>query len=345
MKFEIDAMRRQPNLAGDVITEFTDAYWESNGLLDFYRNTKVYHDEFATINTPDVIRVPQLDRYAVWSDQALTIRLHLAHYSAADWAGARLRWRVGEAAGEHPAPALPRGGVAELGRARWRLPAGEAARTATIELELAGEHTLATNRVEVLVLPAEARRARYAGKVAVVGRGSAGPDLAELVSVDADPAQAQATPTSAADGDAKPADLDARERAGLQHQPEAGGRHRAGGDDLADRRAAELGARRRRYAVYSGQQPVLLGARPRRHLQRQLDVELQLAAARRAQPAWAVSSPLGLPFMRVMPRQTILGIPAEDPTVQPDLLAGMVSGGLATQCVTLRSSAMGAAGW
>jgi hypothetical protein len=39
-----------------------------------------------------------------------------------------------------------------------------------------------------------------------------------------------------------------------------------------------------------------------------------------------VNNPLGLPFMRTMPTSTILGLPVEDPAVQPDFLAGMVSG-------------------
>ena len=49
-------MRRQPGTAGYVITELTDIYWESNGLLDFDRNPKVYHADFACINSPDVVR-------------------------------------------------------------------------------------------------------------------------------------------------------------------------------------------------------------------------------------------------------------------------------------------------
>ena len=34
LKYEIEAMRRKPNLAGYVITELHDCHWESNGLLD-----------------------------------------------------------------------------------------------------------------------------------------------------------------------------------------------------------------------------------------------------------------------------------------------------------------------
>jgi hypothetical protein len=38
------------------------------------------------------------------------------------------------------------------------------------------------------------------------------------------------------------------------------------------------------------------------------------------------ANPLGLPFKRIMPRLTILGLPLENPGLQGDLLAGMVSG-------------------
>ena len=40
----------------------------------------------------------------------------------------------------------------------------------------------------------------------------------------------------------------------------------------------------------------------------------------------AVSNPLGMPFVGVMPPVTILGLPVEDREVQGDFLAGMVAG-------------------
>ena len=59
LKYQIETMRRQPALAGYVITEFTDCHWESNGLLDMRRNPRVFHDAFAAINAETVV-VPQL---------------------------------------------------------------------------------------------------------------------------------------------------------------------------------------------------------------------------------------------------------------------------------------------
>ena len=43
LKFEIEQIRRYDSIQGYVITEFTDVHWECNGLLDMYRNPKVYH--------------------------------------------------------------------------------------------------------------------------------------------------------------------------------------------------------------------------------------------------------------------------------------------------------------
>src|SRR4051812_40297666 len=37
LEYEIEAMRRYSAIAGYVITELTDAHWESNGLLDMRR--------------------------------------------------------------------------------------------------------------------------------------------------------------------------------------------------------------------------------------------------------------------------------------------------------------------
>ena len=72
LKYEIETMRRRPEIAGYVITEFTDCHWESNGLLDLRRNPRVFHDVFRTINA-DTIIVPQWDRLAFWDDEMLQV--------------------------------------------------------------------------------------------------------------------------------------------------------------------------------------------------------------------------------------------------------------------------------
>ncbi len=55
LKYEIEQMRRYPNIVGYVITEFTDVHWESNGLLDMCRNPKAYYDKIGYVNSDNVI--------------------------------------------------------------------------------------------------------------------------------------------------------------------------------------------------------------------------------------------------------------------------------------------------
>jgi hypothetical protein len=290
LKFEIETIRRQPNLKGYVITEFTDAYWESNGLLDFYRQPKAYHERMGQINALDVVSA-QAERHAYWDDEAATARLHAARYSDREWAGARLHWRLGAAAGERRLPALERGQVVEAGRARWPL-AGQSG-LARIELEVRGRGgVLARNDLEVLVLPAAHRAARHAGLVAVPERGLERA-LRKLGYRTSSALSAETTVAVAA-----------------RTTPELLDWVRASGDLLfLDQGNSPFFWTQGRGGVYGGNWLT--------------SFSWLLPSAHPRLPA---RNPLGLPFRHVMPARTILGLPLEDPAIQPDVLAGMVLG-------------------
>src|SRR5690348_6948905 len=93
LKYEIEAMRGRPEIAGYVITEFTDCHWESNGLLDMRRNPRAFHHAFGAINADTVI-VPRWQRLAYWADETATIDLAVAHAGKAGSAPATLRWSL-----------------------------------------------------------------------------------------------------------------------------------------------------------------------------------------------------------------------------------------------------------
>ena len=78
LKYQIEAMRRRPQIAGYVITELTDCHWEANGLLDMRSNPRVFHNLFHSINADTVI-LPTLDRPAYWSGDAVRLSLCVAH--------------------------------------------------------------------------------------------------------------------------------------------------------------------------------------------------------------------------------------------------------------------------
>lgn len=93
LKYEIEQIRRQPDLSGYVITELTDVYWEANGLLDMNRNPKRFTCQLAALNADDVL-VPDWRRLAYWAGEQAAVSLYLAHGSPADLDGSRVVWEL-----------------------------------------------------------------------------------------------------------------------------------------------------------------------------------------------------------------------------------------------------------
>ncbi|MBZ0287864.1 MAG: glycoside hydrolase family 2, partial [Anaerolineae bacterium] len=168
MKYEIEVMRRQPALQGYVITELSDIYWESNGLLDFNRGTKAYHDIFASVNAPDVI-VPRLRSYATWDDQTLPIQIFASHYGGADWSETSLKLTLNGQTHEQTLPIMARGSVTEVGVQELQFAPVAQAENQSLDLTIvdpAGA-ALAANQVDILVLPSAARQPGFSGQLTV----------------------------------------------------------------------------------------------------------------------------------------------------------------------------------
>jgi hypothetical protein len=155
LKYQIETMRRQPALAGYVITEFTDCHWESNGLLDMRRNPRVFHEAFAGINAETVV-VPKWERTAYWAGEPVRVELAAAHGGGEPVSGVTLRWRLDAAAGE-AGPVDLENGVRDLPPAMFPAPALQGPAIHRLELELVKNgRALATNHLELAVLPRRA---------------------------------------------------------------------------------------------------------------------------------------------------------------------------------------------
>ncbi|AEH38591.1 glycoside hydrolase family 2 protein [Halopiger xanaduensis] len=63
----IEQMRARDEIAGYVLTEFSDIEWEFNGLLDYRREPKGTLEAFARVNAPVAVQL-DLESRAVWDD-------------------------------------------------------------------------------------------------------------------------------------------------------------------------------------------------------------------------------------------------------------------------------------
>ena len=159
LKYEIESIRSYQALQGYVITGVTDVHWEVNGLLDMWRNEKLFANELSAIQRPDVIacRLPSFDFY---SGQALEIPLFISHFSSVDLNGARVRWSTnsGETGSFVITCEIKPGSVTHLPPIRLSLPKVEAPVQERLEIEvrLRNSHRIAENYYDLFVMPHKA---------------------------------------------------------------------------------------------------------------------------------------------------------------------------------------------
>lgn len=72
VKHILEEVRTREDVAGYVLTELSDIEWEFNGLLDYRRERKNFHDEFATVNAPVAV-VAGLDRHVRWDGETCSV--------------------------------------------------------------------------------------------------------------------------------------------------------------------------------------------------------------------------------------------------------------------------------
>jgi hypothetical protein len=176
LKYEIESIRSHESLQGYVITGITDVHWEVNGLLDMWRNEKVYVDDLSKIQKADLVAC-KLPAYSLYEKEKIEIPVFISHYSRTNLAGAILRWNTswGETGHCPVAESIPPGSVIELAPIRTSLPGAEKATAHRLELELRHRdgNRLAENNYCVQVLPRSIRNAAM-----TVGLGHACESLA-----------------------------------------------------------------------------------------------------------------------------------------------------------------------
>jgi Glycosyl hydrolases family 2, sugar binding domain/Glycosyl hydrolases family 2, TIM barrel domain/Glycosyl hydrolases family 2 len=154
LKYEIEAMRRKPNLAGYVITELHDCHWESNGLLDMRRNPRVFHELFHIINSDTVI-VPQWERVSYWAGEKAGLQVAIAHGAGPVLEECRLEVSLGDETMTLPLPRIEAPFVLDLGRLDLTIPglSEPDLRRISLDLRASDGRLIAHNHVDIAIHP------------------------------------------------------------------------------------------------------------------------------------------------------------------------------------------------
>jgi hypothetical protein len=304
LRYQVEALRRRPTIAGYAITELADTYWESNGLLDFDRRPKAPLAEIAAFNA-QLVLVPTAERRSYRPGDQAAIDVVVAGVGGVLEEGTRLEWRAAavERVDAMGVGATDLAGAVPIGRITVRLPAVDALSYVPVSIELVGPDGQARARTSIqLVVVPDGGPADLRGTVAAFGdeadRGSGdGVALADRLAAQGYRVAAETTPDQAvAVSDTPTADL--------LERVQAGGRLLF----LAERRSPFFWLQGRDTSA-EGWITSWSWLRPSAH--------------RRLRPA---ISPLGLEFGEVMPERTIAGLPFESASIQTDVLAGRVVG-------------------
>ena len=156
LKYEIESIRSYESLQGYVITGITDVHWEVNGLLDMWRNQKLFANELSGIQSLDLVAC-RFSEFSFYSGQSVEIPLFVSHFSSLDLKGARVRWSTNSGSvGTCLIPeSLPAGTVTQLQTIRLTLPATQGPTKEGLELEirLRNGQRIAENYYDLFVLP------------------------------------------------------------------------------------------------------------------------------------------------------------------------------------------------
>jgi len=156
LKHEIEEIRRYASIQGYVITEFTDINWEVNGLMDMWRKPKVYADELAWIQQPDVV-LARLPKNNYTSGERVQVETALSHYSDKELSGATLRWTLefGANGSFNVNEPVGRAGVTALQPVSFTVPEVERPRRERLLIEVRGRDNslIAKNEYDLFIFP------------------------------------------------------------------------------------------------------------------------------------------------------------------------------------------------
>jgi hypothetical protein len=154
VKSVIEEMRKRPEIAGYVVTEFTDIEWETNGWLDYLRNPKEGFERLIDFNGALTVMVDKMASN-VWTGEKVSLDLVISNDDLKAFE-ASVHWSISglEVSGVVPVSSGGESIIRLEDAISFEVPEVEAAGFHELKLVLkAGDQTLAVNQEELTITP------------------------------------------------------------------------------------------------------------------------------------------------------------------------------------------------
>src|SRR5947209_5617269 len=166
LKYEIESMRSLGPIKGYCVTGMTDVHWEVNGLLDMWRNDKVFAEPLEGLQQPDVV-MARVAKANYWAGETVEASVVLSKYSDRDLTGAKVFWSTdsGESGMIPVTGPVKQGTVAELGTIHFAAAGVETPTRGVLNVEVRGRqgNRIVENAHTIFVYP---RSKAVGGRVA-----------------------------------------------------------------------------------------------------------------------------------------------------------------------------------
>jgi len=157
LKLAIEEIRRRERIAGYVITQLNDVFWECNGLLNFDYTEKsgLSLKDISKLNSQILIEA-HLTRFAFWTGENVSLSVVCSNVSNRDIKNGNLIWRIGESIeGRMKVDTVKAYSVTKIGEVKTNMPDFDRITKLRFYIELYSDKgdPIAYNEYPIYVIP------------------------------------------------------------------------------------------------------------------------------------------------------------------------------------------------
>jgi hypothetical protein len=155
LKQQTDVMRMNGDIAGEVVW-LADTTFHPVGLIDYFRDKKVFCDELSKVWTPTAVVVDIPARRNFWAGESVRADVHVSHFGESSPLLGNVRWSIEDSDlhGTIPGFSVPAGEVRHIGQIEFQAPNLRQSKSVRLNVEVERNgNVIAQNYLRLQIFP------------------------------------------------------------------------------------------------------------------------------------------------------------------------------------------------